>query len=252
LRGYSPQNNQLSGNYFRLSITDTGTGISQNVMSRIFEPFFTTKKQGEGTGLGLAIASRLVGLMGGRIWLEPKPGNGCCFHFTIRLDLACSEEAVAAGAAASAAEPACIFGMRVLVVDDNATNRHVLEEVLTSWRMVAHTVSSAGEALSAVEKAYKEGKPYRLIITDAHMPQVDGFAFAREIKKNSTYSSTIVMMLTSADCPDGCEEGGRLPPHHRGRRSRHARRRRAFGLASRCRFPIGRRIVRGLLCNGWL
>ena len=114
---------------------DTGIGIPPEKRATIFEMFeqadsSTTRRHG-GTGLGLAIASRLVALMDGRIWVESEVGRGSRFHFTVRLRLARKSRGELV-----APEPACLHEMRVLVVDDNATNRHIVEELLRSWKML--------------------------------------------------------------------------------------------------------------------
>jgi PAS domain S-box-containing protein len=191
-------------------VADTGIGIPPEKQTAIFEMFeqadaSTTRRHG-GTGLGLAIAARLIGLMGGRLWVESEVGRGSRFHFIIRLDLADDEPAEPLPP-----EPASLHRMRVLVVDDNATNRRILEEVLHSWQMVPVTAPSAAAAIKLMLEAWQEGQPYRLVLTDAHMPRVDGFMLAEQIKQDSAMGSTVVMMLTSGDRPEDmqrCEELG--------------------------------------------
>ena len=191
-------------------VADTGIGIAREKQAVIFESFeqadsATTRLHG-GTGLGLAIASRLVGLMGGRIWVESDLGQGSRFHFLVRLDLADDEP----GAPVSP-EPVCLHGLRVLAVDDNATNRRILEEVLGSWQMSAAAASSAAEAIRQLREAKLGGTPFRLVLTDAHMPYVNGFTLARQIKSDPLLESTIVLMLTSGDQADDmqrCRELG--------------------------------------------
>ncbi len=156
----------------------------------------TTRRHG-GTGLGLAIAGRLVGLMDGRIWVEGEVGRGSRFHFTVRLRLGEEEPAEMV-----APEPASLHGMRVLVVDDNATNRRILEEILRSWRMVPATAAGAEEALDLLRRASAAGEPCRLVVTDAHMPRSDGFTLAEQIKQDPAVGSTVIMMLTSGDRPE--------------------------------------------------
>ena len=182
-------------------VADTGIGIPPEKQSAVFEMFeqadtSTTRRHG-GTGLGLAIASRLVGLMGGRIWVESEVGRGSRFHFTVCVDLAVGEPAEPVSP-----EPVILHGMRVLVVDDNATNRRILDEVLRSWQMAPTTASSAAEAIRLLLEAPQEGEPYRLVLTDAHMPSTDGFMLAEQIKQDSAMGSTVVMMLTSGDRPE--------------------------------------------------
>ena len=183
------------------TVSDTGIGVPKEKRATIFEMFeqvdgSTTRRHG-GTGLGLAIAARLVGLMNGRIWVESEVGQGSQFHFTIGLRLA-EEEPVEP----VASEPVCLHEMRVLVVDDNGTNRHILEETLRSWRMIPTTAASAQEALHLLRRAREAGEPYQLVITDAHMPGMDGFTLVEQIKQDPASGSAVVMMLTSGDHPE--------------------------------------------------
>jgi PAS domain S-box-containing protein len=178
-------------------VADTGIGIAPEKQAAVFEMFeqadpSTTRRHG-GTGLGLAIASRLVGLMGGRIWVESAAGQGSRFHFLVCLDVAAN------GPLRSPPEPACLHGLRVLVVDDNATNRRILEEVLGSWQMPAVAVASAAEAVQQLCEAKKQKRPFRLVLTDLHMPYVDGFMLTRQIRHDPDLAATPVMLLTSGD-----------------------------------------------------
>ena len=180
------------------TVADTGIGIPPEKQAAVFEMFeqadsSTTRRHG-GTGLGLAIASRLVAMMDGRIWVESEVGRGSRFHFVVRLKTAESEPEEP-----PPPEPACLHGMRVLVVDDNATNRRMLQEVLVSWHMVPTTARSAAEAVTLLLEAQQETSPYRLVITDAQMPRMDGFMLAEQIKQDPRTDSTVVMMLTSGD-----------------------------------------------------
>jgi len=194
----------------RFAVADTGIGIPEDKRSAVFDSFQqadsgTTRRFG-GTGLGLAIASRLVGLMGGRIWLDSRPGYGSVFHFTVEFHPADVEATRAARL-----RPVVVRGTRVLVVDDNATNRRILEEVLRSWSMEPTTASGAAEALGLIRQAHRAGEPYSLVLTDAHMPETDGFTLAERIKKDHELGSTVVMMLTSGDQPGDvarCEKLG--------------------------------------------
>jgi two-component system sensor histidine kinase/response regulator len=201
------------------TVSDTGIGIPQEKHELVFGMFeqadsSTTRRHG-GTGLGLAIAARLVNLMGGKIWLESEVGHGTRFHFTVRLGR--GEPVPAAGELDGQldGEPACLHGMRVLVVDDNATNRRILHEVLASWRMVPTTVATAEEALDLVREADRDGQPYPLVITDAHMPEFDGFMLAGEIREHRRTDGPrtdgpVIMMLTSGDRPSDVAECQRL------------------------------------------
>lgn len=179
-------------------VADTGIGIPPEKQAIIFHAFeqadtSTTRMYG-GTGLGLAISSQLVRLMGGKIWVESTPGEGSKFHFTAKFGIAESTTE------AARQNPAGYFdGLRVLVVDDNATNRRILEEVLTNWGMQPTTVADGPAALATMESAFDEAEPFTLILLDAQMPAMDGFAVAEAIKDRwqAMGVSITVMMLTS-------------------------------------------------------
>ena len=192
------------------TVRDTGIGIPESKQTAIFEMFeqvdSTLTRRHGGTGLGLAIVSRLVELMGGRIWVESEVGRGARFHFTARLGLVKEEEAEA-----GPGEPASIHGVRVLAVDDSATNRRILEEMLLAWGMVPTIVAGATEAMQLLREKHLQGEPYRLVLTDVHMPEIDGFTLAEQIKQHAELGSTVVMMLTSGDRSDAmakCEHLG--------------------------------------------
>ena len=185
----------------RFTVSDTGIGISRDKQWQIFGPFVqadasTTRRYG-GTGLGLAISAQLVELMGGRIWIESEPGEGSRFHFVAYFGAARGAGAQPAPAAAE------LEDLRVLVVDDNATNRRILDEMLTSWRMKPRSVDGARAALAALVEAAGAGQPFRLVLSDALMPEVDGFALARAIKADPRLSGTRLIMLSSAGLPLG-------------------------------------------------
>ncbi|MBI3697100.1 MAG: response regulator, partial [Acidobacteria bacterium] len=174
----------------------TGIGIPSQKQRDIFRPFVqadgsTTRRYG-GTGLGLAISSQLVAMMGGRIWVESEAGKGSTFHFTAPFALPQSSEARPA--------PMRVVNIRdlpVLVVDDNATNRRILEEMLTKWEM-RPTLADGGEAaLAAMERAHAAGNPFPLVLTDAQMPGMDGFTLAERIRRNHQLAGAMIMMLTS-------------------------------------------------------
>ena len=180
------------------AVSDTGIGIPLEKQSLLFKAFSqvdasTTRKYG-GTGLGLAISGQLVRMMGGRIWLESEAGRGSTFHFTVQLNV--SKSAVMPRVLS---EPVSIHGLPVLVVDDNATNRRILEEMLTNWRMQPTVVESAWAALSLLERAHEAGEPFALVLLDGNMPEMDGFALAERIKQNAALATSTVMMLSSAD-----------------------------------------------------
>ncbi len=192
------------------AVSDTGIGIPLEKRSAIFGAFeqvdTTTTRRFGGTGLGLAIASRLIESMGGTIWVESEVGRGSTFHFTLRLGLADGELV-----AQQPEEAIHIRGLRCLVVDDNATNRLILDEMLRNWEMKPETVSGAREALVRLHRSHTEGNPYRLVLTDANMPDFDGFQLAEEIKDDDELGDPVVMMLTSGDRPGDvarCEQLG--------------------------------------------
>jgi PAS domain S-box-containing protein len=178
------------------AVSDTGIGISPEQQGHIFQAFTqadssTTRRYG-GTGLGLAIALRLVELMGGRIWVESEEGRGSTFHFTALFDTPAS-----APARTVKRRPKALEGLRVLVVDDNATNRRILEEMLASWRMTPTAVSDAVSALATLRRAASDGERFDVMISDGQMPDVDGFTLARRIKQERRLAATPIIMLTS-------------------------------------------------------
>jgi PAS domain S-box-containing protein len=181
----------------RISVADTGIGIPPDKQKRIFEAFAqadssTTRKYG-GTGLGLAICAQLVELMGGRIWVDSEPGRGSNFHFTAKFELQ-------QGPAKKQPEfnATKIRNLPVLVVDDNSTNRCILEEMITNWRMKPVAVGSGREALEALASAHKDGAPFRLVLLDSHMPEMDGFEVASRMRQDSQARGTDLILLTSA------------------------------------------------------
>jgi signal transduction histidine kinase/DNA-binding response OmpR family regulator len=179
------------------SVADTGIGIPPEKQRAIFKAFTQVdgsmaRKYG-GTGLGLTISSRLVEGMGGRIWVDSQPGKGSAFHFTVRLG---QQERQATRTVS--AELVELFNLAVLVVDDNATNRLILEGMLLKWKMRPTVADGALPALNALQQAQGAGEPFPLVLLDAQMPAMDGFALAERIKQNPELAGAVIMMLTSA------------------------------------------------------
>jgi PAS domain S-box-containing protein len=178
------------------TVTDTGIGIPLEKQKVIFEPFSqadssTTRKYG-GTGLGLSISMRLIEMMGGRIWVESQVGQGSIFHFTARFGVAKS-----AASRPTETDPAVLDNVRVLVVDDNATNRQILDRTLSYWRMRPTSVSNAPAALSLLRGAEAAGVPFRLMLADCHMPDMDGFTLVEQVQQSPDLASLVTIMLTS-------------------------------------------------------
>ncbi|HEV3343107.1 MAG TPA: PAS domain S-box protein [Pirellulales bacterium] len=190
-------------------IADTGVGVPVEKQALIFEAFeqadsSTTRRFG-GTGLGLAISRSLIEMMGGRIWLESEAGRGSRFHFTARLHRARPPKP------AAASERVTLTNLPVLVVDDNATNRRILDEMLRNWQMRPTTVDGGRAALAEMQRAAASGQPFSLVLLDANMPAMDGFELAAEIGRHAQFAGATIMMLTSGDRPDDlrrCRELG--------------------------------------------
>ncbi len=179
------------------AVKDTGVGIPADKQQHIFEAFSqadgTMARKYGGTGLGLTICTRLVGMMGGRIWVESQPGQGSTFHFTIRL--ATQSEPSARPAPVQAEE---LRNLPVLIVDDNFTNRRVLQGMLNRWGMRPTAVEGGRVALQALEIAKSTGRAFPLILLDGQMPEMDGFTLAEIIQKDPELVGAAIMMLTSA------------------------------------------------------
>jgi signal transduction histidine kinase/DNA-binding response OmpR family regulator len=180
----------------RFTVSDTGIGIPPEQHAKIFDAFTqadasTTRRFG-GTGLGLAITTQLVSLMGGRIWVESEVGHGSKFYCELPFQ-------VHAGASRQAPprELGNLRGLSVLVVDDNATNRRILEEILTNWGLRPTLVDGGIAALQAMERSAAEGKPFALALLDFQMPDMDGFELAARIQESAELGPTTIMMLSS-------------------------------------------------------
>jgi len=187
------------GNDFILQFTvaDTGIGVPLEKQKMIFDPFTqadssTTRRYG-GTGLGLTISARLVRMMGGKIWLQSEVGKGTQFHFTARM-----RSPASAVLLQTATPPDFLQNVRVLVVDDNRTNRRILQEMLKRWEMDVTSVEGGDAALTQISNAQSIGNPFTLILTDMHMPRMDGFELVERIRRRPEPSAPTIMMLTSA------------------------------------------------------
>ena len=181
----------------RFEVTDTGIGVADADRNRLFESFSqadaTTTRRFGGTGLGLAISRRLVEIMGGDIGVESTLGIGSTFWFEIPLPVSSGTE--------TSVEPRAhhlLSGVRVLVVDDNATNREILEAQLTSWQMRHELTDNAESALDRLRAMAADGHPYQVAILDMFMPEVDGLQLARAISADPATADTKMIMLSSS------------------------------------------------------
>ncbi len=185
--------------HLQFEVKDTGIGIPADKQESIFQAFeqgdnSTTRRYG-GTGLGLSIASRLAALMGGAISLESEPDQGSTFRFTARFGLSPDPSMATAG---------CVIdlrGLRVLIVDDNATNRLILQEWMRGWQTEPTAVGDGLTALNLLWRAVAQGHPFGLVLLDGRMPGVDGPALAAEISQSPQLSGCPIILLTSEDRP---------------------------------------------------
>jgi len=180
----------------RFTVSDTGIGIPPEKQQLIFEAFTqadgsTTRKYG-GTGLGLTISSRLVALMDGQLLVESELGKGSRFHFTVQLGV---PKDPASRTLVNAVE---MTGRRILIVDDNATNRRILRDGLRNLKMDVADVDSGRAALAEIRAAKQQGAPFELVLLDCHMPEMDGFMVARRVRDEGGSMQPIILMLTSA------------------------------------------------------
>jgi signal transduction histidine kinase/CheY-like chemotaxis protein len=177
----------------QFTVSDSGIGIPKEKQRSIFEAFTqadsSTTRQYGGTGLGLTISAQLVALMRGRIWLESEPGQGTRIHFTVEFGIA--QETLEREPAPKEA----LEGLEALVVDDSATNRLLMQGLLTDWRIAPTLAGSGPEALALIAR---RAKPFDFILLDFHMPGMDGFEVAARIRQSGTHPDAVVLLLTSA------------------------------------------------------
>ena len=185
------------GAVLHFTVSDTGIGIPRDKLNSIFDSFTqadaSTTREFGGTGLGLTITSRLAALMGGKVWVESEPGKGSDFHFTVCVGI---------GAAPILYPPSALpyevlNNTRVLIVDDNLTNRFILDRMLTRWEMRVDCVESGEVALREISSALECDDPYRLIVTDKQMPNMDGFSLVEQIRRTPEIAATRVIMMSS-------------------------------------------------------
>ncbi len=193
----STQRSATGTEEFHFIVSDTGIGIAPEKLESIFESFSqadtsTTREYG-GTGLGLTISKRLVELFGGKIWIESELGKGSNFHFTLPLRKA---EALEKAPDAKTLQNDLV-GIKALVLDDNKTNRRILSGLLTSWGMEPILTSDGPSALELVNAAQERGEKLDIILTDMHMPHMDGFGFVERVQALPGLSSVPILMLSS-------------------------------------------------------
>ncbi len=179
-------------------IRDTGIGIPAEKLPHVFEPFVqadssTTRKYG-GTGLGLTITARLVEMMGGHIWVESEPGRGSTFHFTLRL---ASQQR--RPSTYDARWPGSLQGRSVLILDDNASSRTILADMVAGWRMKPTAVGDVAAARHAIEQAVQQSEPFALALIDAHVPGPQGFDLAAELRDRPEAARSVILLLSSSD-----------------------------------------------------
>ena len=201
----------------QIAVTDTGIGIPAEQQATIFEAFTqadgSMTRRYEGTGLGLAITTQLVQMMRGEIWVESVVGRGSTFRVTVCLgrDRPATEGETADGQTTDAAIPASLREMPVLVVDDNATARGLLVELLRRWHMQPVEADGAAAALAAVRDAAGRGAPFPLAIVDSSMPHTDGLTLAAQLRREPAPGAARVILLTSSHSPreaERCREVG--------------------------------------------
>jgi signal transduction histidine kinase/DNA-binding response OmpR family regulator len=182
----------------QFTIRDTGIGIALDQQGGLFQEFQQAETSGSrlygGTGLGLAVSRSIVTLMGGEIDLKSMPGEGTTITFDAHFDMSPGSQP-----APPIPSEEDLYGMPILIIDDNATNRRMLSELTRQWKMKPHTCDSGEAGLAELSRAASEGNPYRLLLLDEQMPGMDGMAVLDRIRRNPALESVVIMMLTSCD-----------------------------------------------------
>jgi len=196
------------------SVSDTGIGIPKDKQQKIFDSFTqadtsTTRKFG-GTGLGLAICKRLVELMNGHIWVESEEGKGSTFHFTAHFEVPTKYEKEVP----TEITPPYLQDLKVLIVDDNPTNRFILREILNSWGMKQDEAEDGPSALEKMEQALITEEPYHLVLMDEQMPQMDGLEVAERIRSIDSYKDVPIIIMTSSESREGRKHARTLGISH--------------------------------------
>jgi len=181
----------------QFQVADTGIGIARDKQKVIFEPFSqadgsTTRRYG-GTGLGLSISSQLVEMMGGRIWVDSEVDKGSVFHVVVEAKVVSHPQE-----APQAARTANLGGVRVLIVDDNASSRRVLAALTSGWGMRSVVMEDGPSGLVELQEGARSGDPYRLALVDFQMPGMDGFTLCERARQDASLASTSMILLTSA------------------------------------------------------
>jgi CheY-like chemotaxis protein len=193
----------------QFSISDTGMGIANDKLASVFSPFTQadasiTRKHG-GTGLGLAISKQLASMMNGRLWAESTEGSGSQFHFSGSFEVV---EAIAKPALLRVEK---LLGLRALIVDDQETNCRIVEGMLERWGIVCTVTQSPVEALRELDDAAAQGEPFRMLVTDYQMPEMNGFELVKQIREREELNQLAVVMLSSslllADASQACKLG---------------------------------------------
>ena len=194
-QGSGPKGQRAGDMELLFSVADTGIGIPPEKVDVIFDSFAqadtsTTRKHG-GTGLGLTISRRLVELMGGRIWVKSKVDQGSTFYFTAKFQVQAEPKRYLQP------PPVDMKGLKILVVDDNATNRMILREMLSGWGALVTEAGDGEHGIAELKHAMETEGPYKLLLLDCYMPGMDGFQVVEYIKENLHIADMTIMMLTS-------------------------------------------------------